>query len=142
MEWVPSSRSLATVLLVEDNPADAQLAQFALGESGLSARLVVAESATAVLERLGAGERPNLVLLDLDLDGSSGLELLSRLRSDAILRHLPVIILSNSSCWQERMRALKLGAIDYWIKPTSFERFIDMMARLRRYLQPQDSRAV
>jgi DNA-binding NtrC family response regulator len=51
-----------------------------------------------------------------------------------------VIIFTESTSWDERMQAMRLGATDYWLKPTSFERSIDMMRRLRRYLHPLDSR--
>jgi DNA-binding response OmpR family regulator len=140
-EQISSSRvAVPTVLLVQPSVAEAQLVQFALAESDVPVRLVVAHSLAEGLSQLRVNPRPSLVLLDLELPDGSGLNLLTRLKVDTLLRHIPVIILTNGTSWDERAQAIQLGAIDYWLKPSSFERLIDMMRRLRRYLpQPQDS---
>jgi DNA-binding response OmpR family regulator len=139
-----SSREAAvpTVLLLQSGAAEAQLVRFALAESDVPVRLVLAHSVAEGLDQLREIPRPSLVLLDLELPDGSGLSLLARLKLDALLRHIPVIVLTDSSSWDARVQAMQLGAIDYWLKPSSFERLIDMMRRLRRYLpQPQESAA-
>jgi DNA-binding response OmpR family regulator len=140
-EQISSSRvAVPTVLLVQPSVAEAQLVQFALAESDVPVRLVVAHSLAEGLSQLRANPRPSLVLLDLELPDGSGLNLLTRLKVDTLLRHIPVLILTNCTSWDEHAQAIQLGAIDYWLKPSSFERLIDMMRRLRRYLpQPQGS---
>jgi CheY-like chemotaxis protein len=136
----PTHPAMPTVLLVQGTPADAQLVQLAMVEGDLSVRVVTAHSQAQALSQLNATERPGLILLDPELSDGSGYDFLTRIKTHSILRHIPVIILTDSTFWDDRVRAMQLGAIDYWLKPTSFERYIDMMRRLRRYLHPLDAR--
>jgi CheY-like chemotaxis protein len=93
------------VLLVEDSPDDVDFARRALARSGVAHRLVVAEQGDRALELLTgeAGEpgcdrplRPALVLLDLNIPGIGGRELVARIKQDANLCSIPVVILSTS----------------------------------------------
>jgi len=110
------AKSLPVVLLVEDSPDDVDFARRALVRSGIEHRLVVAEQgddALALLtgEQAAPGHarplRPELVLLDLNIPGLGGHELLSRIKHDPELKAIPVVILSTSehrsdieSCYQ------------------------------------------
>jgi CheY-like chemotaxis protein len=99
-----TAKHLPTVLLVEDSPDDIDFARRALAKSGVAHRLVVAEQgdqALALLSRRhGDGHagplRPALILLDLNVPGMSGRELLARIKSDPQLCAIPVAILSTS----------------------------------------------
>lgn len=74
--------------------------------------------------------RPDLILLDLNLPKKSGIEVLAELKGDESLRSIPVIIFSSSSREIDRDRSLKLGAEEYLMKPSSFERFVDAVKRM------------
>src|SRR5688572_25994399 len=88
------------LLLVEDNPADAELTRFALEDAGIDGDLVVVEDGTDALDYLqGAGgyagaRRPGLVLLDIRLPRLDGTEVLRHIRADPGLRDLPVVMLT------------------------------------------------
>jgi CheY-like chemotaxis protein len=74
------------------------------------------------------------MLLDLNMPKKNGFEVLEWLRSDAILRYLPVIILSNSARTEDVERAFDLGATSFLIKPSTVEELITMMRCLREWL--------
>jgi two-component system response regulator len=90
----------AVLLLVEDNPADAELTRFAIEDAGVEGDLVVVEDGTDALDYLSASGayedavRPAVVLLDLRLPRLDGTEVLRHIRADPDLRSLPVIILT------------------------------------------------
>ncbi len=99
------SKNLPVVLLVEDSPDDIDFARRALLRSGVEHRLVVAEQGDQALALLTGEQaapgyvrplRPALVLLDLNIPGMSGRALIARIKDDAELRAIPVVILSTS----------------------------------------------
>ena len=77
--------------------------------------------------------RPVLVLLDLKLPGNTGLELLSWLRRQPVLKRLPVIILTASRDLAQMNRAYELGCNSYLVKPSSFNALVVMMQGLVQY---------
>jgi len=100
------------ILLVEDNPADVLLVRTMLREEGLAFELLHAETLTAALARLDSLDF-DLVLLDLSLPGSDGLDTYLQLRAQA---HLPTIVLSGSDDEALALRAVEAGAQDYLVK--------------------------
>jgi CheY-like chemotaxis protein len=126
-------RAAARIVLIEDSPADVYLAQEALAESGVAAHLVVAASLQEGLALLETADAPDAVLLDLNLPDGSGHHALAQIRRDPRLQSLPVIVLTTSSDGHDRMLAVELGADGYWIKPSSFDEFIEMMRGLPCY---------
>lgn len=125
-----------TVLVVEDNAADAQLVVDAFEGSPAAPVLLVATSGRAGLERLrdpDAGVRPDLVLLDLNLPGFSGLETLAELKGDADLRRTPVIVLTTSKSQNEIDRCYDLGAAAVLNKPLRLRDHRDMIVALERF---------
>ena len=101
------------VLLIEDNPGDARLIQAILGEARAVFDLEWADHLAAGLELLGAGPM-DLVLLDLGLPDSQGLETVARVRESA--PRVPVVVLTGTDDNVLAMEALELGAQDYLIK--------------------------
>jgi CheY-like chemotaxis protein len=73
--------------------------------------------------------RPDLILLDLNLPKKSGIEVLAELKGDESLRSVPVIMFSSSPREIDRDRSLELGAEEYVVKPSSFERFVEAVKR-------------
>jgi diguanylate cyclase (GGDEF)-like protein len=114
------------ILLVEDEPDDVELAQLAFSRARLQNRLSVASdgaSALAVLRGEPPHEdrlRPDVVLLDLDLPGTDGREVLRAMRETPELRDIPVVILTGSNDEQAELRALQPDA--FLTKPVDFER--------------------
>ena len=122
--------SLRRVLLVEDDPALAELAQRVLERAGFSVRLT--GDGLLALEALAAEPLPDLVLLDVMLPKIDGFEVLKRIRADPRTRPLPVIMLTNFSRDADAARGHELGADDYIIKPLMEADFLRRVAKLTR----------
>jgi CheY-like chemotaxis protein len=110
------------VLLIEDNPGDARLAREAL-RGRPDVRLSVATDGDAGLDFLrrrgayAAAPRPDLVLLDLNLPGTPGREVLTQIKADGDLRRIPVVVLTSSQSEQDVRDAYDLHANCFVTKP-------------------------
>jgi len=113
----------ATVLVVDDERNIRRTLQMVLDGEGY--QVVEAASAEAALETLYRSEQPvDVVLLDLKLPGMSGLDALSRIRTDETTRDLPVIVISGHATVDDAVSAVKLGATDFFEKPLNRERVV------------------
>ncbi len=129
---------LQRVLLVEDDPNDLELTLTGLAEYNLANEVVVArdgEEALDFLFRRGKYEgRPNgnpvVVLLDLKLPKVDGLEVLRRMRSDELLKMVPVVILTSSREDKDMVEGYRLGTNAYVVKPVDFHQFVDAIKHL------------
>ena len=125
------------ILLVEDSPADVELAVRALRKHNLANRLHVARDGAEALEFLfgdaAAHQAPKMVLLDLKLPKLSGLEVLQRLRADPRTKLVPVVVLTSSSEDEDMLRSYELGANSYVRKPVVFGKFADAVSQLGLY---------
>lgn len=123
------------ILLVEDNPDDEQLTLRALKEIEVPTEIVVARDGVEALQALTRADDdlPDLVLLDLKLPRVSGLEVLQRLRANALTANLPVIILSSSDEPRDITGSYDSGANSYIRKPVDFDEFIDAVRQLGAY---------
>jgi CheY-like chemotaxis protein len=117
------------VLLVEDNPGDADLTKETLEDCRLHIEITIAIDGVEALDRLCrrpphvATELPDLIMLDLNLPRMSGREVLARIKQDPSLRTIPVVILSSSDAEQDIVRSYELGANCYVTKPVGLEAF-------------------
>lgn len=127
-----------SVLLVEDNPADVYLARMFLSRCGAHVDLQVAGDGVEALELLGlegnGGRRvqPQLILLDLNLPKVDGWVLLRRLKTDATLKRIPVVVLSSARSESEIQRCYELHASAFVSKlddPNSVENQFRELAR-------------
>lgn len=125
------------ILLVEDNAADAALTLRAFRLAKVANPLRVLPHAEAAWEYLtGRGaeaagpQRPALMLLDLNLPGISGVELLRRVKAEPALRDIPVIVLTVSRHDRVIIECSRLGVVNYIVKPLSFENFVRVSPRL------------
>lgn len=85
------------ILLVEDNPNDAELTQRALKKVNLGAKMAIArDGAEAIDYLMGNGPKPKVVFLDLKLPKIDGIEVLRRTRADSRTRSIPVVVLTSS----------------------------------------------
>ena len=119
-------RRAARILLVEDNPADVRLTREMLRESKIRNDLLVATNAEEAERILGLEgetehERPDLVLLDLNLPGKSGHELLEEIKEHETLRRIPVVILSSSEAESDIAGSYDRYANAYVTKPVDLD---------------------
>lgn len=127
-----------TVMLVEDNPDDAELLVRAFAKVRPSGRIVIATDGADALDRLlggapGNAGLPVLLILDLKLPKISGTEVLRRLRADPRTRLLPVVILTSSKEERDLVDCYSLGANSYIQKPVDFSRFTDVVRQIGEY---------
>jgi CheY-like chemotaxis protein len=130
------------ILLVEDNPADVKITQRALRESGLPVELIVVrdgQEAVEYLLRQGTHasatdwRSPDLILLDLNLPGMTGHQVLERVRSEPALRAVPVVVLTTSRRHEDVQKMYASGANTYIEKPQDFSRFVQALQTIHRY---------
>ena len=130
------------ILLVEDNPDDAELTRRVLRQDHIGNEVVVARDGLEALDYLfGEGEhagrdvaqQPAVVLLDLKLPRVGGLELLQRLRADKRTRLLPVVVLTASSEESDLIESYALGANSYIRKPVQPDEFAKAVHTLGLY---------
>ncbi len=129
----------AEILLVEDNPADAELARIGLRDGKVLNYVHVVEDgeqAMAFLRREGVHEsapKPDLVLLDLNLPGMDGREVLHEIKTDADLKTIPVVVLTTSDAAPDVAQAYANYANAYMTKPVDFAQFHNLMTGLKDY---------
>lgn len=125
-----------TILLVEDNAADAGLVTEALEGSPSAPLLVMAtggHAALALLRDPADPMSPDIVLLDLNLPGFSGLETLAELKADRALRRIPVVVLTTSKSQHEIDRCYELGAAAVLNKPMRLRDYREMLCAFERF---------
>lgn len=127
------------ILLVEDSEADADLVREAVEGGKLIVNLIVVgdgEEAMAYLRRDGRYadvNRPDLVLLDLNLPRMSGQEVLREVKADPDLAHIPIVVLTTSAADEDILRSYKLHANAYITKPVDFESFISIVNQVTEF---------
>jgi CheY-like chemotaxis protein len=124
------------VLLVEDDPGDALMTRESFAQAGKNNRFHVipdGHEALRFLRRQGEYARapqPGLILLDLNLPGPHGLDVLAQIKADPDLRIIPVVILSSSQDRDDIRRSYEMHASAYIVKPTDFDGFDDMIKQI------------
>lgn len=134
--------SVVEILLVEDNPNDAELAMRALKHHNLANHVYIVRDGAEALDFLfcsgaHAGRdienRPRLVLLDLKLPKVDGMEVLRQIKADARTRTIPVVILTSSQEDEDVAESYALGVNSFMTKPVDFEKFVDAVAKMGFY---------
>jgi CheY-like chemotaxis protein len=127
---------LVSILLVDDDPGDTLLIREAFAEHKVGNALVtVSDGVEAVHYVRGEGqyagrERPDLILLDLNLPRKSGTEVLAEIKSDPALASIPVIVLTTSEAEEDILRSYELHANAFITKPVDFERFREIVHQI------------
>jgi chemotaxis family two-component system response regulator Rcp1 len=120
---------LIRVLLVEDNAADADLTRECFATSEFPVELSVAPNGTDAYDFIrkrgphSTAHTPDLILLDLNLPGINGRQILNELKRDAELRRIPVTILTSSTADRDITESYDIGANCYMVKPLDFKSF-------------------
>lgn len=127
------------ILLVEDNPGDVELTKQGLKEGKVSVHLdVVVDGAQAMAFLRQQGrytdvERPDIVLLDLNLPGKDGREVLAEIRNDSELEMIPIAVLTTSDADEDILQAYKLKANCYITKPVDFDQFVKIVHQIKAF---------
>jgi DNA-binding response OmpR family regulator len=125
-----------TVLIIDDDQNEVMLTKMVISEINPEIGMDVAFSGEAGLTLLRSGRPlPELILLDLKMRRLSGIDVLHHIRLDDRLKHLPVIIVTNSALESDKQKSIEAGADDYLHKAFDIERFSgDIKSLLERYL--------
>ena len=129
------------ILLVEDNPNDAELAMRALRKGKLANHITWVKDGAEALEfifRTGAyakrpDQNPKLILLDLKLPKVDGIEVLKRIKADERTRVIPVVMVTSSAEGRDIVESYKLGVNSYVVKPVEFDHFSETVAKAGFY---------
>lgn len=132
-----------TILLVEDNADDAAMTITSLRDANVQNDIIHCRTGDEALDFLYSRGKyadepahrvlPGLILLDLNLPGTDGREVLQILKQDDARKVIPVIVLTTSSDEGDILRCYDAGANSYIVKPVGFEGFITAMERLSDY---------
>ncbi|MBI3903396.1 MAG: response regulator [Nitrosomonadales bacterium] len=129
----------ADFLLVEDNPGDVRLTQEALKTHKVQNNLHVVtdgEEAMLFLRKQGKyanAPRPDIILLDLNLPRKDGREVLAEIKSDILLKTIPVVIITSSEAEQDVIRSYNLNANCYVTKPVNLDQFIKVVQSINDF---------
>jgi chemotaxis family two-component system response regulator Rcp1 len=128
-----------SILLAEDNPADAGLVRKALEEHGVEGELIVIADGEKAIQFIQAVDAqaagcPGLAIVDLSLPKKPGREVLACMRLSERCRHMPVVILSSSDAERDRADAVRFGASRYVRKPSSLDEFLSLGAIFKAML--------
>lgn len=137
-----TDQRVVEILLVEDNPHDAEMALRAFEKSHLANRVHhVGDGAEALEFLFSTGPyaerklepRPKLVLLDLKLPKVDGLEVLRKVKADERTRMVPVVVMTSSREDRDMVESYKLGVNSYIVKPVDFDKFVTAVGQLGLY---------
>lgn len=127
------------ILLVEDNPGDVRLTKEALKEAKVRNQLSVVEDGVAAMNFLrreaeyADAERPDLILLDLNLPKKDGREVLEEIKQDPALKRIPIVVLTTSRAEQDILQSYDLYANCYVTKPVDLDQFINIVKSIEDF---------
>jgi CheY-like chemotaxis protein len=130
------------ILIVEDDPRDAELTLRALKKNNLANNVFVAEDGEVALdfffcrgqfENRSFQNPPKVVLLDLKLPKINGLEVLRLVKADKRTAHIPIVVVTSSREEPDMTEAYELGVNSYVVKPVDFDKFVNAMSSLGLY---------
>lgn len=127
------------VLLVEDNEGDVQLTIEAMKDARVHNRLSIARDGVEAIDFLrragpfATAPRPDLILLDLNMPRKNGREVLAEIKTDPVLKTIPVVVLTTSGAEQDVLRAYQLSANCYITKPVDFDQFVRVVRSIEDF---------
>jgi CheY-like chemotaxis protein len=129
------------ILLIEDSRADAKIIERALREKNVAHRLTVIPNGRDALAHLfglrddtsQTDDEPDLILLDLNLPGIDGCQVLTQIKSDPYLRMIPVVILTTSHREEDIVQTYAAGANSYIPKPAEYPSYCELVGTLHNY---------
>lgn len=130
---------LAEILLVEDNEGDIELTKEAFDEAKFRNNLHIAEDGDEALDYLFKRNgyedavKPDIILLDLNLPGTDGKEVLEAIKADAELKRIPVIVLTSSQADKDIVGSYDLHANCYIVKPVNASKFMQVVKSVENF---------
>lgn len=130
------------ILIVEDNPQDAELTIRALRKHNLANKICIAEDGAEALDFIFCkgkfagrdfSKPPKVIFLDLKLPKISGLEVLQEIKSNLLTKSLPVVMITSSREDPDIKKAYELGVNSYVVKPVNFDDFLNAMSQTGLY---------
>jgi CheY-like chemotaxis protein len=129
---------IRTILFAEDNPRDVELTLEALGDHNLANNVITVRDGVETMEYLRREGKykqrrpgnPAVLLLDIKMPRMDGIEVLRAIRSDKLLKMLPVVMLTSSREEQDLIKSYELGVNAYVVKPVDFKDFIEAVKQV------------
>jgi two-component system response regulator len=130
------------ILLVEDNPEDAEMTMRALRKRNLANLLHWVKDGEEALDYLfcrgqyagrDPARPPKLVLLDIKMPKVDGIEVLRQVKGSAVLKTVPVVVMTSSNEERDVVESYRLGVNSYIVKPVAFEAFLDTVSKIGLY---------
>jgi CheY-like chemotaxis protein len=129
---------IRTILFAEDNPRDVELTLEALGDHNLANNVIVVRDGVETMEYLRREGKykqrkqgnPAVLLLDIKMPRMDGIEVLRAIRSDKLLKMLPVVMLTSSREERDLIKSYELGVNAFVVKPVDFKAFIEAVKQL------------
>lgn len=137
-----NENDVVEILIVEDDPRDAELTLRALKKNNLANNVFVAKDGEEALEFIfckgkfknrNLNNPPKVILLDLKLPKVGGLEILRLVKEDKKTTHIPIVIVTSSREEPDMKEAYDLGVNSYVVKPVDFDKFVSAMSSLGLY---------
>lgn len=135
----PSNEDTVTILLIEPNPGDARLFTESFADARIASDVHTVTDGEAALDfvhqrnEFDESPRPDIILLDFQLPGISGKDVLSELKSDSTLRSIPVIVLTSSDSEADIAQSYDLHANAYLQKPVDPDEFVDLVRSFEEF---------
>jgi len=128
------------ILLIEDNPHDAEMIIASLKENRFKGKILTLRDGAEALdylfgeqEYIEVSDVPKFILLDLKLPKIDGFEVLEKVRSDERTRYIPVVVLTSSNEDRDKFECYRLGANSYIVKPVDYESFSQSIFEIGNY---------
>lgn len=123
------------VLLADDDFDDLELVKEAFYKSGFQGSIATALNGQLLMDQLHhSAERPDLILLDLNMPLKSGFEALKEIKQDPLLKSIPVMILTASSRKEDELKCFELGCISFWRKPVTMDEYNTLANGVKAFL--------
>ena len=124
-----------TIIIADDDDDDKTLITNALVDNGIKKEhILLTSNGAELLEVLkGFETRPCLVLLDLNMPRKDGFKALAEIKSDQMIKHVPVIIFTTSNSSQDILTTYKLGSNTFFTKPNYYHELVELMGVIKSY---------
>jgi two-component system, chemotaxis family, response regulator Rcp1 len=134
-----SANKVADILIVEDNPGDARLIREVLNSNKIFTSLHIVKDGVEAMEflrnegKFKSAPKPDLIILDLNLPRKDGREVLSEIKSDPDLKHIPTVIMTISQAEEDILKSYNLHANCYITKPIDLNQFIKVVKSIEDF---------